>query len=324
MNTFTFKLQSRRSGLGRLRESLAGFGQRFDSPRRRAIGGALVLMLALGAGSWYYVATRPVAVPQVLVDDLEDSLNFMLLSDEFNKLPLKQRRELLRDLVARMKGMDSGDSALMASFAAGIMGPARAQLQKNAEKLMVDQWDEFAAQYTGVPKAKRGEFLDKSLIEMSKMMEDIGGFALPVKPEDRPAMAKKDAKRNQERNAGRVNKMDDNMAMGAAGAVVRGSELASPKQKARMSLLMRDMTRHLRNEDVDSGKPIEPPAPPAPPTPPVEELPKDPDADPAVDPNADPNADPNRDPNAPAAPGVAPPGAPASPSPAAPPPSGPR
>ncbi|MBX9738102.1 MAG: hypothetical protein K2X32_14365 [Phycisphaerales bacterium] len=299
MSMANFKLQSRRSGFGRLREQLAALSERFDSRRARAAAGCALVALAIGGGVWYYVATRPVVVPKVLVDDLEDSLNFMLLSDEFNRLPLKQRRDLLKDLVARMKGMDSGDSALMASFAAGIMGPARAQLQKNAEKLMVDQWDEFARDYTSVPKAKRGEFLDKSLVEMTKMMEDIGGFTLPVKEEDRAAMAKKDAKRNQERNGGRVTKLDDNMAMGAAGAVVRGSELASPKQKARMSLLMRDMTRHLRGEDVDSGKPIEPP--PAPEDKDKDKEPK-PEQDPAMDPNQDPNADPNAQPASPSSP----------------------
>lgn len=224
---------------------------------RRGMAVVLVILL-VGGGTWGYAQARPVKVPRVLQDDLEDALNFMLISDEFNKLSLKERRDLLRDLLARMKGMDSQDSALMAAFAAGIMGPARAQLQKNAEKLIIDQWDDFAQKYTKVSKDKRGEFMDGALVEMTKMLEEIGGFSLPVKPEDRAAQAKKDAQRDKAKYGNRVNTMREDMAMGAAGMVQRSGEVASPKQKARMSLLVRDMTRHLRGEDIDTGKKAEP------------------------------------------------------------------
>lgn len=293
MATTPFKMLSRRSWIQRMRDRLDDISYNFRRSRRaQMILLALLLISGLGGGAWWYVATRPVPVPKVLVDDLEDALNFMLISDEFNKLSLAERRALLKDLIARMKGMGSEDSALMAAFAAGIMGPARAQLQKNAEKLMIDQWDDLARQYTQVPKDKRGEHLDKALVDMTKLAEDIGGFKLPGKEEDRPKQAKADAQRNRERNGNRVNNMKEDMAMAAAGAVVRGSEVTSPKQKARMALLMRDMTRHLRGENLDTGKPEAKPEDQAP-KPGEEENPDDQD---------DPDTDPDKDPNAPAKP----------------------
>jgi hypothetical protein len=306
-----FKFKSRTSVWESLRDRVAGLRE-YASRHKRVRNGALVALLLLGSatGVWAYIASRPMAVPNVLVDDLDDVMNYMLLSEEFNRLSLAQRRALLKDLVAKMKGMGSDDSAMMAAFAAGIMGPAREQLRKNAEKLMIDQWDEFAQQYERIPKDKRGDHLDKSLTEMTKLVEEIGGFKIPIKEEDRATRAKADAKRNKERNGNRVNTMREDMAMAAAQSVQRGSEIASPKQKARMALFMRDMTRHLRGEDPETGKPIEPPVPPEDPT-----KEKDKEKQPE-----DPNNPNGNDPNGsnPAAPGTEPGGGKPTPPPAPP------
>lgn len=344
-----FKLQSRESGWSRLRDVGRNSLESMRRPRVRNTVIATLLLLLVGGGTWGYLASRPVAKPHVLIDDLDDSLNYMLLSDEFNKLPLSERRALLKDLVKRVKGMGSEDSALMAAFAAGIMGPARDQLRKNAEKYFLDQVDEFAKEYAGAPKDKRGEFLDKKLNDLVEMMEDMGDFKLPDRmKKDIPGQAKKGAARNVERNRGKTNTIRDSAADAAVGMVNRAGTLSSPKQIARMGLFMRDMTRHLRGEDIDTGAPVPKPEPAKKPGDNGDpsggdnggggaggDQPTDPNAGPMnpEDPNAppeDPNdptkkkkKKPGEDPNAPA--GQNPPGSPPVPAPQPPavPPPGP-
>src|ERR1043165_1788806 len=100
--------------------------------------GAAAGAMAIGVGA--YFAFRPVPMPDYATDNLDDVLGYTLLTDEFNKLPIKKRLELIAALVGRLKDMSAGDSVLMASFAAGIAGAAREQMMENASRLAVDVW----------------------------------------------------------------------------------------------------------------------------------------------------------------------------------------
>lgn len=240
--------------------------------RRATLAGALVVLLGGSAVTAW--ALMPRRVPDPLVDDLEDVLDFALLTEDFNRLPLAQRLALIKGLVERLKGMSGQDSALMAAFAAGIMGPAREQLRVNAERLAVDLWDDYARRYQDVGSADRAAFLDGAFIEFTKQMEDIAGVS-DEKPDsqrlaDGERQAQRDAQRAREQDSG----LTDRRVNGFFGFMhERGSKVANPEQRGRMARFSRDMTRHLRGQDLDTGQPRDPagqpqaPAAPAAPTP---------------------------------------------------------
>ncbi|MDP1661135.1 MAG: hypothetical protein Q8L55_04390 [Phycisphaerales bacterium] len=225
---------------------------------RRAVVSALVVMVSAGS-AFAYVQLRPRAVPDVFADDLADVLDYTLLTDEFNRLPVDERLALIKRLIDRLKSMDSNDSALVAGFAAGIGGKARAQLQKNSEKLMVDIWDKFAIQYSQVKPEDREAFLDQSFVDMTKMFEDVAGVSVPIKDEQRVDEARKQAKRDEERMKGASGRpVNPERAAGFMGFMNdRGQKLTNAEQRGRMAGFSRDMTRRLRGQDVRTGKPLE-------------------------------------------------------------------
>ncbi|MFT3687122.1 MAG: hypothetical protein QM783_19735 [Phycisphaerales bacterium] len=225
---------------------------------RRGIVSALVVLLSAG-GAFAYVQMRPRAVPDIFADDLADVLDYTLLTDAFNNMPVEERLALIKKLIERLKSMDSNDSALVAGFAAGIGGKAREQLQKNAEKLMVDIWDKFAKQYAKVPPADRDAFLDQSFIDMTKMFEDVSGFSMPVRDDQRVDEARKQAKRDQERMKDAAQRpVNAERAAGFMGFLNnRGQKLASPEQRGRMAGFSRDMTRRLRGQDIRTGQSLD-------------------------------------------------------------------
>lgn len=265
---------------------------------KRSILSALVVLVCAGS-AFAYVQMRPRAVPDVFADDLADVLDYTLLTDAFNKLSVDERLALIKRLVERLKSMDSNDSALVAGFAAGIGGKAREQLQKNAEKLMVDIWDKFSAEYARVKPEDRDAYLDKSFVDMTKMFEDVSGFSVPIKDEQRVDEARKQAKRDEKMMKGASQRpMNVERAAGFMGFINdRGQKLTSPEQRGRMAGFSRDMTRRLRGQDIKTGKPLEGQAP-------EEPTPGQPGANPPSSPAGG---------NAPAAP-AAPPAAPTPPA----------
>ncbi|MFO0081411.1 MAG: hypothetical protein ACK55O_02220 [Phycisphaerales bacterium] len=278
-----FRLRARRSMNDRLWSLIYAVGDFFARPRVKRASIPLIVALLIGGSVAAYFMLRPRAVPDVAFDDIGDVMDFTLLTADFNDLELDDRLALIRELIKRLKTMDSGDSAMLAAFAAGITGKAREQLQKNAEKLFIDLWDREAGKYEEIPQADRGAYLDNAFIEMVKLAEDISGFSSPRSPVETLAEAKREAPR-QEQFARR----NDRGLQGPGASFIfetvqRGSQIAAPQQRARMARFSRDMTRHIRGRDLDSGKPKDPFAPGGdkPALPPVPEQ-TDPNA-PAVD-----------------------------------------
>jgi hypothetical protein len=215
------------------------------------------LLLSLGIGS--YLAFRPVPQPDYANDPIDDVLNYTLLTDEFNNLPIDKRLELLKDLVDRLKTMSADDSSMMAAFAASIdTDKLRKQLEENASRLALDVWDKHALEYQHVPAENRAPFLDKTLIEMTQMMETVGGFTDNRTDEEKIAEARKQAQRDQKMlsegkgpTAGQLARMADLMRN-------RVGSHSPPQQQQRGMQLMRDMTRHLRDQNPVTGKPQKP------------------------------------------------------------------
>lgn len=245
----------------RLNAADAKLRRAMSSRRARRIAGGSLLVLLLAGSVAAFLALRPRPVPDYLDDELEDVLDYTLVSEDFNSLPLQQRLGLLKDLVERLKGMGSGDSAMLAAFAAGLEGEAIRQARHNMEKLAADLWMDFAERYAGVSPADREAYLASAAIEMMKLVEDIAGVTRPEGEEppsdgERWEQAQKQAKRDQEM----MKKRDDGMqaadaARGFEFLQESGERLAKPEQRAQMARFARDFTRTVRGQDIDTGKP---------------------------------------------------------------------
>jgi len=217
----------------------------------RVIAGVLAAGLAVGA----YFTFRPVPQPDYDTAAMNEVFNYTLLTDEFNNLPVEQRLALIGKLVNRLKNMGGSDSVLMASFAAGIGGAARDQLQQNGARLAVDVWDKYAKDYDTVKEEDRAQFLEQAFLDFTKMMETVAGEQRDISDSDRLNDVRKQAdSRKQMSNPDRappsqlLGRGFDMMNKGVGGH-------ANPVQRLRGAQLMRDMTRHFRGQDIATGKP---------------------------------------------------------------------
>lgn len=220
--------------------------------RNRWIGvGVLsVALLAAGLAVW---ALLPRAQPDYLDDPLDDVLDYTLLSDEFNRLPVEERLRLIRDLVTRLRSMQGGDSVLLASFAAGIAGAAREQLETNVARLSVDIADSYAMRLQErlakvADERERARAIEQTYLDMTKEMEAIAGVQRDVSDEERLADARQEAQRGEDR----MRRMNQSPRAGerAAGlfTILRDNVAtrATPTQRARIGAMLRDMSRHFR------------------------------------------------------------------------------
>ena len=243
-----------------LRELLSAWRYRLaGTPDRRAramkwlkIGGP-VAAVVLGVAAW--LVFRPVPQPDYATANLKRVFRYTLLTDEFNKLPVDERMKLIGQLVNRLKSMSAGDSALMAAFAAGIAGAARDQIEKNASRLAIDLWDKNALLYKDLKGQDRGAFLDRAAIDFVRMMEGIAGQPSNKSDSELLTDMHKQAQRD-EKNLADPDRRPPPQAMARLFTFMRGNvgEHASPTQRARGQLMMRDMVRRMRGEDLDSGR----------------------------------------------------------------------
>ncbi|MBL8764974.1 MAG: hypothetical protein JNM07_11955 [Phycisphaerae bacterium] len=243
------------------RGSLAGLRALAARPRVRA-GAAVALVLAMvGGGTFAYLELRPRPMPNVATDDLDSVLDYALMTEDFNRLPVDKRLDLIKDLIARLKSVTAEDSSALAMFATSIMGAAREQLMKNAGRLGADVMDQYAKEYVQVPADDRGAFLDDKLIEFTKMMEQLTGQNMKESETERLAMAKKQAKRDYDRARSSADQQltRDRAARFFQFIHRQGDQMAADaEQKGRLTRFMRDMTRHLRGQDPSTGKPVGP------------------------------------------------------------------
>lgn len=230
--------------------------KRTRTMKRVRIAGVLLLV---GASAGAYFALRPRPMPDYDKDPLDEVFDYTLLSDEFNRLPVEKRVELVGSIIGRLKNMGSGDSAMLAAFAAGIMGSAREQLEANASKLAIDLWDKYADDYAKMKGQDREAYLDKTFVEFQKTMELMGGQPRDISDEERLKEGQRQAKRDQERMSDP--KRGPNPRQMAQMFVFMDRQVgvhAAGNERARGAQLMRDMTRRLRGQDPTTGKPANP------------------------------------------------------------------
>jgi hypothetical protein len=237
--------------LDRLRGRFAGTPARRDVLiRRLKIGGPIILVaLVLTA----YLVFRAMPQPDYRKDSLKKVFTYTLLTEEFNKLPIEKRLELIGQLVQRMKSMSAGDSVLMAAFAAGIAGKAREQIETNASRLAIDLWDKYAQLYATVPLGQRANFLDNTALEFIKTMEAVSGETSDKSDTERLTEIRQQAQRDEEALSGKG--MPPSSAVARMYSIMRGNvgDHASPAQRSRGQLMVRDMMRHFRGQDGGGG-----------------------------------------------------------------------
>ncbi|MBX3385820.1 MAG: hypothetical protein KF768_04560 [Phycisphaeraceae bacterium] len=209
---------------------------------------------ALIAAVWAFIALRPTPQPNFATAPMDTVLEYTLLEDDFNRLPIDTRLDLLRQLIERVKTMGASDSVLMAAFAASIEGDLRDQMMKNASKLVLDVWDKFAIDYVGVPPDDRPAYLDQKYLDLLKMMETLAGQESDKTDAQRLDEARRQAKRDEEIFAS--GRGPDAAAMAGMASFLRNGlgQHSSPQQQLRGQQLMRDMTRHFRGRDVETGQ----------------------------------------------------------------------
>jgi hypothetical protein len=243
---------TRRSLRRRLNEGAESGAARFNAawarpgPRAAIMGVTSVLALALGLG--IYMAVRPVPKPDYERADVSRIFNYTLLTEEFNRLPVEERIELVSQLYQRVSSMDAGQSVLMAQFFAGIAGEAREQLERNAGKLLVDAADLVAKDYAAVPPEERATYLEQAYVRLARLSAPFDASIDRRTDEEILERGRRDARRNQQvMESGEVSAQQASRLMVFMNNQTEKS--ATPSQQQRLTLFMRDMTRHLR----DSG-----------------------------------------------------------------------
>jgi hypothetical protein len=209
------------------------------------VGPPLVILLAVGG----YFLFRAMPQPDYRRDSIRKVFTYTLLTDEFNKLPVERRMELIGQLVQRLKGMSAGDSVLLAAFASGIAGEARKHIEENISRLAIDLWDKHALEYANVKPEDRAAFFDATAVEFIRMMESMGGD--PSKKSDAEILADIHKQTERDKKELRGDHPPPSQALGRLFTFMHGNvgDHASNDQKARGQLMMRDMMRHFRGTD---------------------------------------------------------------------------
>lgn len=237
--------------IARLRARVNAAASRHWADRRsRAMLGTSAAMLLVAGAIWTYLALRPVPKPDYAQDGIDMLFSYTLLTDEFNRLPIEERIELIGQLTGRLGSMQGSDSVLLAAFAAQISGPMRDQLVENATRVVVDLTDKHASAYDpSAPLGERRRYILQSVVELQKSMEAMGGQNRDVSDDERLTEAREQAERDREamqsdafgaEQAGRMFTFLNN-TIGAN---------TSASQKAQMSVYLRDMGRVLRGQSL--------------------------------------------------------------------------
>jgi len=220
--------------------------------RRALIGTASVLVL--GGATWAGIEYWPTPKPDFEFAPIDDVFGYTLLTDEFNKLPVEERIELVAQITRRLESMSGDDSLLMAAFFAGVMGEAREQLEENVSRLMVDTWDMHAVNYNNIPQGQRAEYLEDAVVQLIRLGDAFHGMAGDKSDEEILDTAYEQAAEDQQALS------DPNRGPSSRGKARMFSMMndtigsnATPQQRARIGLFVRDMTAHLRGKDVGGG-----------------------------------------------------------------------
>lgn len=220
------------------------------------LGAAIASAGALTGGAFAWAAFRPIHAPDAQRAPLPDILGFALLDADFSRLPVQERMKLVLGLAARLRSMGAGDSAIVAAFAAGIAGKAREQLEANVRTLGMDMMADYAQQYAAAPEAEKEKTLEKSLLEMTKLMEQLTGQERDISNEERLKEMREQAQRDAERGRETDRPLTPERVSGLFRMVQEDiAKHSAPNNRAATQRFIRDMTRTLRGRDPATNQP---------------------------------------------------------------------
>ncbi len=226
----------------------------------RRVGVVALAIAVLVGGAFGVLALIPRPIPNIAEDPMDEVMDYVLLTDDFNNLPIEKRLALVKELIERVRTMSGEDSAMLAMFAASIEREMRRQMEENIKRLAVDVMDKYAQDYESVPPEEAGKYLDEKAIEFTRMMEDLSGqkSGLPEDPDARLAALRRQAKKDQEFAQQNAPKQMSADRVGPLIGFLRkdADQIAGPEQRGRVTRFMRDVTRNLRGQDVSTGKPL--------------------------------------------------------------------
>lgn len=177
----------------------AGVWTVFHEPKMGRRAGLVAGVAAIGVAVGTYFVFRPTPQPDFMTANVDVLFNYTLLTDDFNKLSIEKRLELIGELVQRLKSIDADQSLLMAAFAAQISGEVRTQFEKNASLLAVDLFDEYAEEFNpNAAQADRDRYVENTFIEFQKTLERVAGEERDISDEDRLIEGRRQAQRDLE------------------------------------------------------------------------------------------------------------------------------
>ena len=214
--------------------------------RHKRFSAAALVLLVGGAGAIVWSQMRVQPPPDYETARLDVLFEYTLLTDDFNRLSVEERLELIGQLIDRLKAMGSSDSLMLAMFASTIMGEMRAQLEENISRLAIDVADKFALEYDpNVPEVEKQQYLEDVFVDMQRLFAVVDADLATKDREEMLDEGRRQAQRDLDRfNKGKV----------GAGEVMRVFDVMNNKvgshmsghQRVRVQTMFRDMTEMLR------------------------------------------------------------------------------
>lgn len=210
---------------------------------------AIVVLLAMTLALYWWIALRWKPPPSIFDSPVDDALGYLALPD-FSKLPVEERVKFLLELADRFRSLEPGESAAAAAFLAGIVGPARDQVHRNARELAKDVLAGAAAKYMDLPEEERAAFIDEWLAEWMRMGERVTrGEERKRTDDERVEEARRDTQRNRERMAERGPQAPalDEKSAGRFLDFWQGEveQAATPREQGQIVRFMQDVRKHL-------------------------------------------------------------------------------
>ncbi|MGI9014014.1 MAG: hypothetical protein ACR2GY_07175 [Phycisphaerales bacterium] len=207
------------------------------------IGGILAIALLLG--TWWFSRWQP---PPSIFDSPIDNAIAYFTTDDFNQLPVDERMELIAQFIDRFRTLSQSESAVLASFMAGVSGRTREQLEENIRVLARDLMKDGADEYFQTPPDQRAAYLDEWVLKWMKFGERVErGEERDISDEKRLTDARSQGQRDTERmerdaNDTRLKERDAVRIMDMWRREIEA--VATPKEQGQIMKFMDDLRQH--------------------------------------------------------------------------------